>query len=430
MNNFASTLTAGQRRNLRGRTYVATWFGGFSDLMLDNSALIIIYLTMLRAGNAAAMLSTGLTALVQMFTLIPTAGVVDRFGPKRVIFASGITACAGLLLTAFAPVFGDSAKFAALAGIAGFCLSKPLWNASWYTVLNCILLPEERAKFLGFMRFSYSIITGGLFFLLGLAMGKNPPLPLLQAVIAVIGLLVLGRSLIIVSMPLPPHVPRHYDLKGSLAISVRNSPLNGFSVYAGFIMLAFAPVLPMAMLYLKQGLNLPADAVQMLSCACIAGSVCGYFLYARIVKKFGLRVLELSLHGVFVLVALTLAFCGKNIPGAEYLVAFLLFAGNFAYACFFCAFSQEILALARPGNTTMAAAFANTYMQTGMACGRGTASFLLGCGALADQWRMWGMPFTDFQTLFLICAGLTLFGMTFVFCLPSVVPKHEDYYEP
>ena len=106
----------------------------------------------------------------------------------------------------------------------------------------------------------------------------------------------------------------------------------------------------------------------------------------------------------------------------------LLFAGNFAFACFSCSVSQEILALARPGNITMASAFTQTYQMMGTACGRTSASLLLGNGVLAATWKFWNISISRFQTIFLLCAGLALFCVTLFFCLPSVVPKHEDYY--
>ena len=55
---------------------------------------------------------------------------------------------------------------------------------------------------------------------------------------------------------------------------------------------------------------------------------------------------------------------------------------------------------------------------------------LLGNGVLAATWKFWEFSVSRFQTIFLLCAGLALFCVTLFFCLPSVVPKHEDYYNP
>ena len=430
MKYFAETLSDSQRKRARMTAYAAAWCGGFADLLLDSSGVFIIYFALLDAGSSIIMLSTGIAGIVSMLLMIPSAGIVDKLGTKRSIRYACILACCGYLLAALAPLFGAVGKFAVLAGIAVYCLYRPLWTTAWYTVVGNILLPEERAGFFGFMRFSYYIITGGSFAILGVLMGTKPPQIFLQLIIGACGLLVLGRGYFISRLKLPPHQAQNYDLPQAFSISVHNSPLVGFSVYSCFMMLAFAPVLPLALTYLQNTLHLGADWVQLLSCAGIAGNVCGFFFYGKTVKKIGIRNLEILIHFTFILIPLALAFCHDSLPYVEIVIGVLLFLGNFVYACFYCAFSQEILALARPGNATMASAFANTYMQIGIAVGRSTAGFLLGCGALTATWQMWGVGFTDFQTLFLICSGLALFGLILIFSLPSVIPKHDDYYAP
>jgi len=66
----------------------------------------------------------------------------------------------------------------------------------------------------------------------------------------------------------------------------------------------------------------------------------------------------------------------------------------------------------------------------GTASGRLVVSFLLGHGILSSSWQYWNIKVSLFQTIFLFCSGIALFSLTLVFCLPSVVPKHEDYYDP
>lgn len=140
--------------------------------------------------------------------------------------------------------------------------------------------------------------------------------------------------------------------------------------------------------------------------------------------------LQFGIHAAYIFIPLCLLFCGGNIPCLVVPIGFLLFAGNFAFACFGCAMSQEILALARPGNITMASAFTQTYQMIGTACGRTVASLLLGNGVLATTWKYWNFSCSKFQTIFLFCSGLALFCLILLFCLPSVVPKHDDYYQP
>ena len=428
---YADTLSARCRKKFHLYAYASTWFGCFADVMLESSAVIILYFAMLGASDTLIMLSTGFPGTVSVFLLIPAAGIVDRLGPQKVVKLSCGLACSAYLLMAGAPLFGSAAaRYVGLAGCFIFCISKPLWTAAWYPILGDILKPSERGDFLGLMRFSYYILSGGVFFLLGLAMGKRPPMWLLQAVIAAAGLLTLGRGFFISRIKLGPRELGKYDLKKAFSTSVRNAPLVGFSVYAAFLSLSFAAVLPLTLLYLKNGLGCGDNLVQMLSSAGIGGCICGFFCYGKLVRILGTRNLQIGIHAAYILIPLGLFFCGGNMRSPILPVGGLLFAGNFAFACFGCSLSQEILALARPGNLTMANAFAQTYQMLGTACGRASASLLLGNGVLAANWHFREFPVSRFQSIYLLCACMALFCVTLFFCLPSVVPRHRDYYKP
>lgn len=431
MSSYADTLSDQRRRQFRMYAYGSTWVGCFSDVMLENSAIILLYLLLLGAGNTLTMLSTGMVGIASMFLLIPSSGIVDRFGPKRVVAFSSYIAGGAYLLMAAAPFLSrEYAQYIVLAGCLGFSISKPLCNAAWYPILGAILKPDERGDFFGFMRFSYYILTGSVFCLLGIFMGKEPSLMFLQGVIAVTGLLALGRYFFIARIELPETARGTYQLKKAFQISVRNGPLVGFSVYAGFLSLAFAALLPLTLLYLKNELHYGDNVVQILSSAGIGGSICGFFFYGRLVRFFGVGRLQLAVHGAYILIPLGLFFTRGDGGIATSIFGILLFAGNFAFACFGCIFSQEVLALSRPGNITMASAFCQTYQMVGTACGRTVASLLLSNGVLAAAWQMGGMRFSHFQTLFLLSAGMALFCLILVFSLPGIVPKHHNYYNP
>ncbi|MBQ9500649.1 MAG: MFS transporter [Lentisphaeria bacterium] len=427
MSTYADHLADPVRKRFRLCAYASTWFGCFADVMLESTAVIILYFSALGAGNTLIMFSTGIPGLVSLFLLIPVSGLVDRIGAKKTVSLSCLLACFSYLLMASAPFWRtEFDQYVVLAGCLLFCLSKPLWTASWFPILGYILRPAERSEFFGFMRFSYYILSGTVFFLLGLFMGKNPPVRLLQAVIALTGLCMLGRMFFISKIRIPEHRSRNYDIGKAFGVSVRNAPLAGFAVYIGALSLAFASVIPLTLLYLKNGLHYGADTVQILSSAGIGGCICGYFLYGRMVRKFGMKALQLLIHGAFIVIPLGLFVCKPSVV----LMGVFLFAANFSFACFGCAVSSEILALARPGNLTMANAFSQTYQMIGTASGRLVVSFLLGSGVLSSSWRFWSVEVSLFQTIFLFCSGTALFSLTLVFCLPSVVPRHEDYYDP
>lgn len=427
---YAETLSDSCRKRYHLYACASTWFGCFADVMLENSAVIILYFAMLGASNTLIMLSTGIAGMMSMLLLIPSACIVDKLGPRKVVNISCILACVAYLVMAAAPLGRSAAQYIVFGGCVAFCISKPLWTAAWYPILGDILKPSERGNFLGIMRFSYYILTGSVFFLLGLAMGKQPPVWLLQLAIGITGLLMLGRSFFISKITLGPRELGKYDLKKSFLTSIRNAPLVGFAVYVAFLSLAFAAILPLTLLYLKNGLKCGDNIVQILSSVGIGGSICGFFCYGKLVRIAGTRKLQIGIHAAYILIPFGLFFCGENMQYPILPIGGLLFAGNFAFACFGCSVSQEILALARPENITMASAFTQTYQMIGTACGRTVASLFLGNGILAATWKLWDISISRFQTIFLLCAGLALFCVILIFCLPSVVPKRENYYNP
>lgn len=428
---YVDTLSDKRRKEFRVYAYASTWFGCFSDVMLENSAIIILYLAMLGASNTLIMLSTGMVGIVSMFMLIPSSGIVDKFGSKRVVAVTSSLACFAYLLMALAPFTGkEAAQYIVLFGCFLFSISQPLCTASWYPILGNILKPSERGDFIGFLRFSYYILTGSVFCLLGVFMGAKPPIWFLQIIIGTTGMLSLGRYFFIARIALPEHKHKTYELKKAFRTSVRNGLLVGFSAYVCFLSLAFAAIQPLTLIYLKNGLHYGDNVVQIISSVGIGGSICGFFLYGRIARLTGIRNLQIVVHIAYIIIPLGLFFCGKNIPYLSVIIGSLVFAGNFAFACFVCTFSQESLALARPGNITMANAFSLTYQMIGTACGRTVASLLLSSGLLASSWKYWGFSFSNFQTIYLLCSGFACFCLILVFCIPSVNSEHDNYYCP
>ncbi len=431
MSPYADSLSDGQRRQFRTYAYASTWLGCFSDVMLENSAIILLFLAMLEASNTLIMLSTGLAGIMSMFLLIPASGIVDRIGPKRVILISSGIGSFAYLLMAFAPFMGKSpAPYIVCLGCLIFGISQPLCTAAWNPIIGSILKPSERADFFGFLRFSYYILTGTIFCLLGFLMGEKPPLWLLQTAICITGILALGRYFFIAKIVLPAHERKAYDIRKTLRISVKNGLLVGFAVYVCFLSLAFSAIMPLTLIYLKNGLHYGDNIIQILSSSAIGGSICGFFLYGRIVRLLGIRNLQIAIHFAYILIPLGLFFCGENLPHVSLLIGIIMFSGNFAFACFVTAFSQESFALARPGNITMDNAFSQTYQMIGTACGRTMASLLLGNGVLAASWKYWDCPVTNFQTIFLLCSGFAMFCLILIFCIPSVSPEREDHYNP
>jgi len=428
---FAAQFDDRERKRGRLFAYASTWFGCYAEVMLDSSAIIILYITMLHGSATLTMLSTALTAAAAIALTIPSAGIADRIGLRRSYAIACYVGCAGYLLMAAAPFVGVPLdKYMVLFGCLVYCLSRPLYGVTWYPILDNVLLPAERGGFFGAMRFSYLTLTAASFFLVSLAMGKNPPVWAMQLVIALVGLMIIGRKCCLDRLPVDEKERGCYDLKKSLVISIRNRPLTGWAIYTCCLTLAFSSLLPLTFIYLAREIKANDVVVQWISVAYMVGMIFGYLLTAKLLRRFGVRVLQPWGHVFYAAGGFGLFILGPATPGFYFIIGVILFLLGFWAANCMCCYSIELMALARPGNKTMASAFLSTYSSVGSACSRFVTAMIIGGGMLAPHWSKWGMTFCSYQTLFLFFAALQTFFLLMLFLVPSIVPKNNDYYVP
>ena len=162
----------------------------------------------------------------------------------------------------------------------------------------------------------------------------------------------------------------------------------------------------------------------------IIGKVTGFWLLARLTKRFSMRTLIISVHLATFAAVLFLLFLIPDMPFLPWFFGSAFFILGVIHALLLNINSVEMLALAKPGNKIMAIAFCSTAIAIGTAAGTTLTSLLLGCGALAPKWIFMGMELTKFQLLFAIYALAILFFLILLPLVPAVIRKHDDYYNP
>ncbi len=428
---FAESLGEQGRKKARFYAYGACLFGCVSEVMLDTSAIIILFMQMLGGSDMVMMAVNSFTGMINMLCAIPCVAVIARIGLKTSVRFACFTGCSGFLLMAAAPFFGRFSCAAAVAGCLIYCLHRSLYGAAWYPLLDVFLRPEDRGKFFGTLRFMYYSFTGILFFFIGMIMGDDPPVWLMQSVIGITGLLLLGRYYCIARFPDDPEAVRENpSIRDSLRISISNGPLTAYSVYICLMTIAYSSLGPLTFVYLSKYVKLEPGQVQMISATGMLGHIVGFFFYSRLLRCFGIKKLEIMVHCSFIIIASLLFAIDSRCPGFVYIAAAILCLLTFTTSIFGCNYSGELLALARPGNKTMATTFVNTYTALGGFAGRGGVSLVLGATMLAPVWHIGGMEISRYQTIFLFSAVIAVIVLLLIPTLPSVVPKHEDYYEP
>jgi hypothetical protein len=339
--------------------------------------------------------------------------------------------CLSFLSIAAAPYAGSYAKNIVIASSFVFALTRPVYSSTWYPMLDNFLLPDGRGRFFGKMRFSYMLLNTILIYVMGKIMGTKPPIMLLQGLFVFGGLMLLGRKFEMDQMPLNEKAKREpVNIPLALGICIKNGPLVGFSIYSCLVNMAFYAAVPLAVVYMKTYLNFSAESLMTYSSIGLLGSIIGYAVLGRALRKFETKRCLIGTHLTGLLVCILLLVATPNNPFLKQILYLAFFLNGFASAFMLCINSTEMLALARPGNKVMAMAFIATATNLGTAVGRLGTTLILWTGALAASWDFGKISMTKFQFLF----GFYTFSMIFFLILlplaPAVIPKHHDYYHP
>ena len=435
---FAATLCDADRKKYRRYALFSCLGGCVAEVVVDTNVLIILYQKYLGAENSKSMFATAMSGLASVLLLIPFAGITDKIGLKKAAWQSCIWAFAAFAIMGCAPwIFSNSiASSIVLVGLFMYGLTRPLYAAAWFPYMDNFLLPKERAGFFSGMRFFYTLQNAALILFLGQVLVRfEAPVWLLQLTLLLAGALQLVRYYFMAQLPVNPDENKgreKYNVLKALNISIKNSPLVGFSIYRSMLGFAMASVMPLTYIYMKTTLKLPDSLIVYVTVAGMFGSVLGYSLAGWFIRRFGSKCTILVSHLTYVLAPFILlsSIFFSNI----YVMLGLFIAGDFVLGIISAIWgvqsSAEMLALARPGNKVMAMAFCGTVPAIGGAVSRIFTSIALGAGFFAATWQ-WGEVYgTWYHGLIIVFSLLNMLFTILLLVVPAVVPEHEDYYNP
>ena len=411
---FAETLTEEERRRSRFYATTSAMFGCISEQVIDSNTIIILYIMILGGSRSFALFSSSVSAFAHAFTSIPFAYIIARTGLRKCYTFAVFLGITSFLVMVFAPYAGDAAKYIVVISCLVYSCSRPLYSATWYPLLNNFLRPHDRVPFFGTMRVLYMLLNTCLLFLLGKLMGAKPPIWLMQVAIAFAGITLFGRKVCMDKLPIDPTAKREDVHFPASIIAIRKSPrLIGFACLMFYLDLFVLAAIPLATIYMKTVLQLPASTIMYATSTNLIGVIFGNFIMKFTVRKFGLFWFQLRTHLIFLFVIGFLIFVHEgnswNLP--------LLFASFFlngvGYASLLCLGSTRQLSLGQPDNRVISMAFVTSMQNLGTFLGRIGVTIALSTGALATSWNYKGFTFTNFHTLFILCFAMTFIGLIF-----------------
>lgn len=419
-----------ERRRAERLATVSACCGATGDVTLTDSALIILFAATMGASDMLSMLTTSLLPLFNGLLIIPMAWVAIRVGNKRLIVTVSTLSFVAYLLIVVSPLFGRAGVVVLIVSMVLFALFHTGYVAGWFPLLDSFLTPERRSGYLSRMRFAWQISSATFLLVVGLLIGKSPPLWKLQMALFAAALVFAGRAWAISRMPiLPGEQAERPQFRQGLATALANKPLAGYSVYLFVLNLAAYGTIPLVTLHLKRALHAPDNVTVLISAITLVGMLLGSLSAGRIIGRWGIKRTLLAIHAMYAVINLALFFIGKGTPTTYLMVALLVFLYSFVFANANIASTSEMMALATPGNKTMAMAFCGTFYYAGSGLSRLMSSVVLGSGILAQEWQMGAMTISHFQSLFLIYAAAVVFAAMLLVVVPAIFPKGDYLYQ-
>ena len=428
---FAETLTVHERKTAEKHAVRSTWFGCFSEKLFANTALTVIYLTMMGAGDSFTMFISSIASISGIFFMIPCAGLTAKLGLRMTYTFTCITGCCAFLGMALAPFCGVYGKYILILTFFIYAMTQQLYSSAWYPLLDNFLLPSERSKFFSRMRFSYNLLNAVLIFGLGQIMGNNPAMWFVQCIYVCGGLTLLGRKFEMDCLPVDPNAKREtVNISLGLKFCFRNSTLVGFSLYTCLMNFSYGTAMILGVLYMRTQLKYGAETLMTYSALSMAGLIIGFGIAGKIIRIFKVRRCQICTHIMALTSCALLLICVPENPANKVILVILFLLNGITSAFMSCINSTEMMALSRPGSKVMTTAFFSTASLIGGAVGKLGTTFVLGCGALTNEWTLFSLSMSKFQFLFIFFTGMSAFLLLFLPLVPSIIPKHKDYYCP
>ena len=423
------TPTPELRRKAERDTILSACTGALGDATLTDSAVIMLFAAMMGAGDMFSMLTTAIMPFMNGALLIPMAYLATRIGMHRmVVWACAISALGYFLIVA-TPFFGSWGVAVMIITLTLFAMLHTGYVACWFPILDTILTPERRGAYLSKMRFWWQFSSVAFLFLVGRMLPKEPALWQLQLALLAAAVIFCGRTFFLARVPVFVQEKKEaFGFRDGLATALGNKALTGYSSYLFILNLAAYGTIPLSVLYLKNHLKAPDNIIVMISAVTFGGMLLGSLWAGKIIRKIGVKASLLAIHGTFWITNLSLFFIGEGNTVTYSIITFFMLLYCFTYATANVVTTSEMMALATPGNKTMAMAVCGSFTAAGGGLSRVISSLILGAGILAPQWSIKGVSFCHYQTLFLVYAVCIMFAAMLLIIVPAVVPKGKYSY--
>ncbi len=125
----ADFTRAESRRGMRHAILASCW-GAIPQIVLRDSSIMILFATLIGAGEMISIATTALQDMAQALLILPFGYLTARTGKRRMIIRATLTGMAAFLFSMAAPGFGPAAGLALLLALSVFAVTIGACNSA------------------------------------------------------------------------------------------------------------------------------------------------------------------------------------------------------------------------------------------------------------------------------------------------------------
>ena len=371
------------------RRAIASSCCGFTgEAVLTESAVIMLFAGMLGAGEALKLLTTAVFPFLSGLLMLPMAYLAMRKSCRKMTVWATLVAATAYILTVFAPYCGEYKVAVLLFLLVTFAVSLSGFVAGWFPLLDTFLLPERRTGFIGRMRFMHQLSAVAFLTVSGFILGKNPSMKALQIVIAIAGVIFIGRAIFIALIPgVPEEKSSTCSWRGGIVTAWNNKKLRSGAFYLALLNLAVYGITPLWIINLQQH-GQSDNVLVYISAAALSGMMLGYLSVGKIAVRDHRKMLGI-LQKTLLVISIILLLLPVSGTAAAVAVGITLMAYNFTVALTSVSATALMMDSATAGNKTMAMALFGALGNGGMGSSRVAAALLIHSplAAMTADWK-------------------------------------------
>ena len=427
-----TTLTAEQQRTGMRLVYLGQSVGPILPLLLMKTAFGVLLIKHLGGSDFQAMLIGSLLLLPRILQ-VPTSLLVPPAAGKRFMlrcWSMNGLAIAGVLGITFLPVDSRTKVVLILLLIAVGAVVHLTGSTFWFPLLHDVVPNNERGRFFGKMRAIWSSTTFAAVMIIGVFLGKSPPLWKFQVVLAVALVLYLLRNIFIARLPegrTPAADTDYADWKRYVTQILSRREVVIFCGYysllaccAGFL------GRPLVLYMMHMGFVVRENVI--IFGFSLLGQVLSLLLAGALTDRVGTKRVFATAHIVLCAVCFSVVGIGwlpKDQAGYLMPIAMIISGGMLAMAGVAC--TTQLFYLAPDRGRAFFMSLAMILMTAGSALSPIFAGFV--SQSVADTW---GVSFVggrlDIFQVMLSVAGLSMLALiALLFFVEDVRPKHGGH---